>query len=104
MLPRFFVTLPLMGAVVGQVVSFVGFTPSVVAVAERVAAGWGDILDIADGEAGAVDGAVLGLADMAGEGATAVSSGFLPQLDSPIATESAHTDMAQTVATERVLK
>ena len=87
-MPRFFVTLPLTGAVEGQVVSLVGFTPRVDALAESVGVAWGAVLDIADGEA-AVEARVVGVADMAGEGAVAVSSAFFEQLDRAIATEKA---------------
>jgi hypothetical protein len=84
-LPRFFVTLPLTGAAAGQVVALVGLTPSVDAFAESVGADSGAMLDMAEGEAGAL----LGVADMAGDGAVAVSSGFFEQLESAIAAEKA---------------
>ncbi len=86
----------------------VGFTPSVEAVAESVGAVFGAVLDVADGEA--VDIAegepateaeavgVLGLADIAGDGAVAVSSGFLEQLESASATA-----RPQKIATGRAL-
>ncbi|PSB26696.1 hypothetical protein C7B82_19035 [Stenomitos frigidus ULC18] len=47
------------------------------------------MLDIADGEAAGVLATVLGVADIAGDGAVAISSGFLEQLESAIATENA---------------
>ncbi|WP_181357566.1 hypothetical protein [Stenomitos frigidus] len=89
MLPRFFVTLPLTGAFEGQVVSLLGLTPRVDAFAESVGAACGAMLDIADGEAAGVLATVLGVADIAGDGAVAISSGFLEQLESAIATENA---------------
>lgn len=102
MLPRFFVTLPLIGAFEGHVVSFVGFTPKVDAVAERVGSACGAMLDIADGEAvageAALETVVLGAADIAGDGAVAVLSGFFEQLERAIATEK-----AQKTATEKDL-
>ena len=84
-MPRFLVNLPLTGAAEGQVVSLVGFTPSVDAFAESVGAAAGVAVDIADGEAAGA----LGVADIAGDGAVAVSFGFFEQLESVIATERA---------------
>lgn len=58
------------------------------------------MLDIAEGDA-AFEGeaaGVLGVADMAGDGAVAVSSGFLEQLESAIASK-----RPQKIAPERVL-
>lgn len=92
------VTLPLTGALEGQVVALVGLTPSFDALAESVAPAWGAVLDIADEEAAVEGAAVLGATDMAGEGAVAVSSGFFEQLESIIAADS-----TQKIATERDL-
>ena len=104
MLPRFFVTLPFTGAFDGQVVSFVGLMPSVVALAESVGAAVGAVLDMADGDADmAGDGAVWGVADIAGEGAM-VSSVFLPQLERAIAVETIQAESAQNRATERAVE
>ena len=98
MLPRFFVTLPLIGAFEGHVVSFVGFMPKVDAVVESVGSACGAMLDIADGEAVAGEAVVLGATDIAGDGAVAVLSGFFEQLERAIATEK-----AQQTATEKSL-